>query len=88
MYVQHDSTPIGKYATCTTDRLFLQGKAALLEQGVAHCKATLRNALWVFRSTARLEVCGYGEESTISADDFDMSDIEGSDTDYSDYDDM
>jgi len=42
----------------------------------------------VFRSTARLEVYGYGEESTISADDFDMSDIEGSDTDYSDYDDM
>ncbi|XP_065901149.1 uncharacterized protein [Dysidea avara] len=82
-----DSAPIGKYAVCTTDPLYLRGKASLLEQGIAQCKAVLCYALGMFGGTSLSEVYDYEAENTINGR-IDTSDIENdSDTDYDDYND-
>ena len=62
---------------------------ALLEQGVAQCKDTLRRTLQALNSTSLPALDEYGAHNFINTDDnFDQSDLsdinDDSDTDYDD----
>jgi len=62
---------------------------ALLEQGVAQCKDTLRRTLQALNSTSLPALDEYGAQNFINTDDnFDQSDLsdinDDSDTDYDD----
>lgn len=82
-YFMQVSTVSARYATNTTDPLYLQGKIALLQESTARFKEVLYSALQVFQEL-NVECSEYLEVNDDYADKLELSVLQESDSEYVD----